>query len=303
MIILVTGGFGFQGVHLTKRLLEEGHDVFVLSSCSEHSMNNESWLRKNIDCSKLRVIVGSINDYDLLSKMPSFDVIFHLAAKVNVDESLSNPDIFVQTNVQGTLNVLKAAVKNNVPRIIIASSCEVYGGGVDLHEDSPMNPQSPYAASKAGAERLAYAYAQCFPIQVDIVRPFNVYGPRQKNNVGGAVIPIFLKKAREGKSMTIFGDGSQGRDFIHVNDVIEGYINILNTPSDKKSRVFTFGTGRLVTVEEIAETIQKFFPGSTIEYVDERPGEVQGFIAKNTLKDYFPKVEMISFEDGMRSLL
>jgi len=213
MKILITGGAGFQGSHLAESLLKKKHQVSILNTYSEIAVKNLSSISD-----KVNVIWGSVTDKETVEKsVRGHDVVFHLAARINVDESLQDPGAFVSVNVLGTYNVLEA-VRKNGNRLILASSCEVYGDGHSLKkgeklsERAELKPNSPYAASKAAADRMAYSYFKSFGTDVTIVRPFNIYGERQKNGTFGALIPILVAKAMRGEDLTVFGDGSAERD-------------------------------------------------------------------------------------------
>jgi dTDP-glucose 4,6-dehydratase len=300
MKILVTGGLGFQGTNLSKALLERDHHVWVLNTPSADAHKNLAWLKENTNTKNLNVIWGTIENKDLFERIvPIVDVVFHLAARVNVDESIESPDAFFNTNIMGTYNVLNYVVKHK-KRIIMASTCEVYGGGKDLDESSNLYPKSPYGASKASADRIAYAYNQTYGIQVDIVRPFNVYGPLQKEGGRGAVIAIFFKKILDNQQISIHGDGKQGRDFIFIDDVVRGYLGILHSPNYNECRVFTFGTGVSTSVNEIVQHISEIVgkPLNTTN-TPNRLGQIDYFIAKKNVQDYFGGAPMISIRKGL----
>lgn len=303
---LVTGGLGFQGTHLVRALLLQGYTVYALNTPNEHAMQNLVWLRANVpganDPERLLIIWSSITDSECIERiMPQVSVVFHLAAKINVDESIERPRVFYETNVLGTMNVLDWAAKHHV-RVILASTCEVYGGMDGLiDENSPLNPRSPYAASKAGADRMAYAYAQTYGLKVDIVRPFNVYGPLQKDAGFGAVIPMFFKRVMEGEPINIYGDGEQGRDFVYIEDVVRGYMHILAKEKTQPCDVYTFGTGVPTSVNRIVELIEAITgKKAKRNHIAARKGEVRVFIAKNTLKTYFSNEHITDITEGLR---
>jgi dTDP-glucose 4,6-dehydratase len=290
--VLVTGACGFQGIHLTKELLRNEHVVYGLNVPNKDAEDNYAWLKKQVseeEYGSFHMIWGSITDLQLLKRLvPKVSTIFHLAAKVSVDESIINPFDFFETNIRGTYEILELA-KENDTRVILASSCEVYGGGEDIDENTVLNPQSPYAASKTAADRIAYAYAKTYELRVDIVRPFNVYGPRQKAHSSGAVIPIFFKKVMNGDPIQIYGDGMQGRDFNYVETVISMYMNIFNNPKSTNPNLYTFGSGVLTSVNDLAKMIMEIVGRTVpIEYVPNRKGQVPLFKAKNSIQKYFP---------------
>lgn len=278
MKILITGGAGFQGSHLTKALLKKGHDVSVLNTFSPRSCKNIKPIKE-----KINLIWGSITDEETVNKsIRNQDVVFHMASHINVDESIANPIMTTRVNVLGTLNVLEA-VRKNKNRLIFASTCEVYGG-TEKHklenEHQELNPQSPYAASKTAADRLCYTYFKTYGIKVTIVRPFNIFGPGQKDGIGGALIPIFIRRALQKKPLIVFGDGKQTRDYTYIDDIIKAYLLVLDS---KKlyGEVINFGSSKEVSVIDIASYIAKKIP-TKIKFIKGRPSEVRRFIADTT---------------------
>ncbi|HAZ28795.1 MAG TPA: dTDP-glucose 4,6-dehydratase [Candidatus Magasanikbacteria bacterium] len=276
MSILITGGAGFQGSHLAERLIHEGHHVTILGTDSERAEKNiaaiggpVTWIR------------GSITDQEIVEKtVRNCDTVIHLAAHIHVDESIKNPRATVEVNVMGTLNVLEAARKYG-KRLIHGSSCEVYGamkeGDASMDETYELRPFSPYAASKAAVDRLCFAYVKTYDMDIAIVRPFNVFGERQKDGPGGALIPILVSRALEGEPLTIYGDGEQKRDYIYISDLIDAYVLVLRTPN-LKGQVINFGTGSATSIKDIATYIGKKL-NAPIIHGPARPGEVSNFVA------------------------
>ena len=220
MRILITGGAGFQGSHLAERWSGSGHGVTILNTYSEEAARNIRAVSADSE-----VVWGSVTDNEIVEKtVRGHDVVVHLAARVNVDESLAEPRAFADVNLDGTINVLEAARRWG-SRVVFGSSCEVYGAsdGLPVPETAPLRPYSPYSASKAAADRMCYAYHMSYGLDVTIVRPSNVYGERQKSGRGGAVIPIFSSLAAAGKPLTVFGTGAQTREYIHVSDLVAAY--------------------------------------------------------------------------------
>jgi len=276
MNILVTGGAGFQGSHLVESLLKKGHKVTIINTFAEEKLHNIESFKNEV-----RVVFGSITDPVLMEKtVRGHEVVFHLAANVNVDHSLKDPKSFIDVNVVGTFNVLEEVRKNGI-RMIHASTCEVYGDGHDLaegellDETAELKPNSPYAASKAGADRLCYSYYKSFDVDVTIVRPFNIFGERQKSGTFGALIPILVRKAMSGDKLTVFGTGAATRDYLHVSDLVAAYELVMDH-KDLAGKSVNFASGVNTSVREIAEYIAKKFD-SEIQYGPERPGEVQRF--------------------------
>lgn len=282
MKILITGGAGFQGSHLSEALVAKGHDVSILNTYSSHIEANIESLSK-----QARIIYGSITDRTVVEKsVRGQDVVFHLAANINVDDSLKDPASFLDVNIMGTHNVLEA-VRANHSRLIYASTCEVYGDGHTLKEgqlldeSAELSPNSPYAASKAAADRWCNAYHKSFGVNVTIVRPFNIYGERQKSGAGGALIPILVRKALRGETLTVFGEGTATRDYLNIDDLIEAYMLVLHHP-ELAGKAINFASGTNTEIKEIAEYIAKAF-GANIEHGPARPGEVQRFPADISL--------------------
>lgn len=288
MKILITGGAGFQGSHLVEYLLTQGHIITVLNTWSEEVEKNSLGLRN-----KVKFIWGDVADKKIVEKAVSGnDLVFHLAGKINIDESIKYPLKHITANYIGTYNVLEAVKKNN-NRLIYTSSCEVYGDSHELiNERHELKPKSPYSATKAAADRLCYAFYKTYGVKVVIMRPFNVFGERQKEGAGGAVIPIFVVKALKREPLTIFGTGEQKRDYMHISDLINAYGLILKH-LEISGEVINFGTGKATSIKSIAEYIAKKLK-VTVNHGASRPGEVEGIICDYTkakkLLDWEPKV-------------
>jgi len=272
--VLITGGAGFQGSYLTKALVMHGCKVTVLNTYSTRSQNNLAPIKKDIN-----LVWGSVTDKEVVNKtIRGQDVVFHMASHINVDESIKDPVTTIKVNVLGTLNVLEA-VRKQKNRLIHISTCEVYGETFNepIKETRELKPQSPYAASKAAVDRLCYAYSRTYKTKVNIIRPFNVFGPRQKDQRGGALISKLIHQALEKKPLTVFGSGKQTRDYIYIDDLIKAYLLILDNEL-KSGEVINFGTGKETSIIEIAEFIAKKLK-TRIKFIKSRPGEVNKFIA------------------------
>lgn len=279
MKILIIGGGGFQGSHLTEFLLHQGHTTTVLNTYSERTASNLSAVLP-----KITLVWGSVTDKELVEKtVREHDVVFHLAARINVDESLADPFAFFSVNTLGTHYVLEMVRKHGV-RLILTSTCEVYGDGHVLKEGELLTehaellPNSPYAASKAAADRMAYAYFKSYGVPVTIVRPFNIYGERQKSGAFGALIPILTAQAMKGTDLTIFGSGEATRDYSHVSDIIQGYGLVLEQSDALVGKTINFASGQSVKIKDIAEHIARRF-NVRVVYGPARPGEVSRFPA------------------------
>lgn len=220
---LVTGADGFIGSHLTEMLLEHGYKVKALSYYN--SFNNWGWL-EGIEHPELTVITGDIRDAHFCKYITKdIDIIFHLAALIAIPYSYLAPDSYVDTNIRGTLNICQAAKENNVRRVIVTSTSEVYGTAkyVPIDENHPKQPQSPYSATKIGADAIALSFYNAFNLQVVVARPFNTYGPRQSAR---AIIPTIITQIASGVKEIKLGDLSPTRDFNYVKDIAKGFIEL-----------------------------------------------------------------------------
>lgn len=253
--ILVTGGAGFIGSHLTKRLVAEGHRVTVLDDFSNGDLRNVWSLLTE---KKIKLIRGDILDTHILSDIShDIDIVYHLAAQIHVDRSILEPKKTFDVNAIGTLNILELAMRRNFEKVVYASTSEVYGTAQTemMNENHPLNPQSPYAASKLAADRLCNAYSETYGLQVFIIRNFNTYGPFQKDSGYGAVIPIFIRRVLSNKPPIIYGNGRQTRDFMFIEDAIKAYALITNGKT--RERVLNFGSGKDISIEDLANLIIK----------------------------------------------
>ncbi|MEM3443113.1 MAG: SDR family NAD(P)-dependent oxidoreductase, partial [Candidatus Bathyarchaeia archaeon] len=214
MKVLVTGGAGFIGSHLVERLLKEDCNVVVLDDLSSGKTENLDLKNRN-----LIFLKGGIRDKELVKKaLKDVEVVFHLAALVDVPFSVKNPLLVNQVNVCGSLNILEESIKTNVEKFIYASSCAVYGEPqyLPINEEHPTNPLSPYAVSKLAIEKYCQVFNKLYGLKTVSLRLFNVYGPRQEGDSYSGVISRFIRQLRSGKPPIIFGDGSQTRDFVYV---------------------------------------------------------------------------------------
>lgn len=296
MEILVTGGAGFQGSHLSESLLADGHWVTVLNTSSKSATRNTSDFRSH---ERAAFISGSVTDGETVHRaVRDHHVVFHLAANINVDQSLGDPETFLETNVMGTYRVLEA-VRRYRNRLIYVSTCEVYGDGHNLaegellDETAELRPNSPYAASKAAADRLCYSYYRSFGLDVSIVRPFNIFGVRQKTGRFGALIPRLVRQAINGESLTIFGDGLATRDYLYVSDIVTAY-NLVLQSNALRGQPINFASGTNTQVKDIVEYIAAHFDAK-IAHREARAGEVARFPANIELAKsigFKPEVEI-----------
>lgn len=246
--VLVTGADGFIGSHLAEELLSAGATVRALTQYNPYG--RVGWLSDR--ASEIEIISGDIRDSERVAEAVSgTDVVFHLAALVGIPYSYDAPDSYIQTNIVGTYNVLTAARRHGVSRMIQTSTSEVYGSAiaVPINEGHPLQPQSPYSASKIGADMLALSFYHSFELPVAVVRPFNTYGPRQSAR---AVIPAVLGQILSGAKEIKVGSTSPRRDFNYVTDTARGFMAVAKSER-ALGDVVNIGSGREVT---IAETIQ-----------------------------------------------
>ena len=253
---LVTGGAGFIGSHLVEALLSEDCEVVVLDNLSGGSLSNLAPVKN-----KINFYENDIREGEVLKKAAEgCDVIFHLAAVVAVQETINNPVESTIINDIGTLNVLEAARKNNVRRVVLASSCAVYGDDPQLPKKETMTPKpaSPYAVHKLSAEHYARIYFELFGLETVSLRFFNVYGPRQDpSSPYSGVISIFMTKAVSREAPVIYGDGNQSRDFVYVKDVVKA--NLLAARANTlNGGVMNVGTGSYVRINRLWELISSF---------------------------------------------
>jgi NAD dependent epimerase/dehydratase len=224
MKVLVTGADGFIGSHLTEALLSEGYQVRALAQYN--SFNYWGWLEDIDSCEELEVVTGDVRDPNYCREIcKDIDIVFHLAALIAIPYSYVAPDSYIDTNVKGTLNICQAAKDCGVKRILVTSTSEVYGTAqyVPIDEKHPLQPQSPYSASKIGADSIAMSFYNAFKLPITIVRPFNTYGPRQSAR---AVIPTIISQIASGMKEIKLGDLSPTRDFNYVADTCRGYLEL-----------------------------------------------------------------------------
>lgn len=280
--VLVTGGAGFVGSHLVERLLADGFFTKALDDFSNGNVNN---IRALFNHKNFRLIMGDIRNKEILSRAASnVDIIYHLGAQVHVEKSILDPRHTYEVNVLGTLNVLDVARESNVDLVVYASSSEVYGSAkyVPMNEDHPLNPGSPYASSKAAADRLCYAFYNTYKLPVVMVRCFNTYGPRQSDTGYAAAIPIFIRRVLQGMPPIIYGNGTQTRDYMYVNDAVEAYRLVEMAYERLIGKAINFGTSSQISINELANIVLELCgKKGTLEtvHVEPRPGEVKRLAA------------------------
>lgn len=307
MKCLVTGGAGFIGSHIIQHLLDCGHEVVCLDNFDP--MYDIAIKKANIAPFFLNqdfeLVEGDIRDKEVLKKLViGIDIIFHEAAQVSVIESMRDPAKTIEVNTIGTLNILSAALSGNVKKTIISSSAAVYGDSPVLPKKENMAPapKSPYAISKIDCEYAAKIFYEEYGLKTTSLRYFNVYGPRQDpNSPYAAVIPLFIRKSLSNENITIYGDGSQTRDFIFVKDVVHAN-ELVMTKGD--GGVFNVANGKAISVNEIAQLIiEQTNSNSKIIYKKPRAGDIKHSVADITeLKKigFKPKFEL---KDGLKNTI
>ena len=304
MKVLVTGADGFIGSHLTERLLEEGYDVKAFTFYN--SFNSWGWLdslpEKKLN--EIEIFSGDIRDPNgVFEAMKGVDKVFHLAALIAIPFSYHSPDSYVDTNIKGTLNVLQAARKLNTSRILITSTSEVYGNAqyVPIDEKHPYQGQSPYSATKIGADRLAESFYRSFNLPVSIVRPFNTYGPRQSAR---AVIPTIILQLLSGKDRIKLGSLTPTRDFNYVKDTANGFIEIAKSEKTIGEEI-NIATQNEISIGQLAEElIRQIKPNAKIVCDEKRlrpeKSEVNRLLGSNEkIKNITGWEPKYTFEQGL----
>ena len=252
--ILVTGAGGFIGSHLTEYLVEQGHKVKAF--VHYNSRNFWGWLEKSKYIDDIEIYSGDIRDYDsVYQSMKGIDYVFHLAALIGIPYSYYSPLAYIKTNIEGTYNILQAARELETKRIIHTSTSEVYGTAqhIPINENHPINPQSPYAATKASADNLAKTFYLSFSLPVTIVRPFNTFGPRQSAR---AVIPTIISQALNSNKDIKLGNLKSSRDFNYVLNTVEGMYKLGLHPNTL-GEVINIGTAKDISILNLANLISK----------------------------------------------
>ncbi len=311
MRALITGGAGFIGSHVAYRLVGSGHYVLVLDDLSTGMRENLRAVEENAERTRksaggrFEFMEGRVQDREAVREaVQGIDVVFHLAAMISVPASLETPSDFYEVNVNSSLNVLAAAKEAGVKRVVLASSAAVYGNSnVPVRETAPKTPLSPYAASKLAMEESALMYQRAYDLPVVCLRYFNVYGPRQRpDSPYAAVIPAFINAMILGQSPTIYGDGEQHRDFVHVDDVV--LANLLAVESKEAvGKILNISGGGSVTINELARILQDLFPDASAPiYESPRDGDI--YFSEAVIErawqalGYRPEVALV---EGLRS--
>lgn len=303
MNILVTGGCGFIGSHLVRRLVQEDYKVVVVDNLCTGKLETINDL---VESKKVRFIKGDIRLPKLAKQATNdIDAVFHLAALIDARESVEDPITYYFTNVLGTVSMLQASIKNGIKRFLFASTAAVYGDAksLPLREDSPAKPINPYGESKLLAESYVKRLGKASNLRSVILRIFNVYGSKQHSAYSG-VINNFIKRLSEGHSPIIYGDGKQTRDFVHIDDVVDAFL--LTLSQDGRGETFNIASGQATSIKELAEIMIRL-AGNGINnaiYEDAVEGDIMYSYADiskaKCILEYKPRVALI---DGLKSMM
>ncbi|MCH7820012.1 MAG: SDR family NAD(P)-dependent oxidoreductase [Candidatus Marinimicrobia bacterium] len=308
MKILITGAAGFIGSHLCEKLLEDGNTVVGFDNFDpfyERTVK-ENNLKTSVLNESFKLIEGDIRDSESVKKLfdeHSFEVVVHLAAKAGVRPSIEDPTAYNKVNVLGTLNILEMMKKNDIKRLVFASSSSVYGNSTDVPYKETMNvnnPISPYAATKIAGELLCYNYWHLYKISATCLRFFTVYGPRQRPEMA---IAKFVKKAYDGNLISIYGDGSSCRDFTYIEDIIQGVV--VSTERDLGFEIINIGESETIDLNSLLGLIKEL-TGCDLktENLPMQPGDVDKTFANidkaKRLLDYAP---VTSVREGIKQYI
>ncbi|MGV3616323.1 MAG: SDR family oxidoreductase [Fimbriimonas sp.] len=290
MKILVTGGAGFIGSNLVGELLRMGHEVTAYDSL-------ESGYAENLQAlPDAEFIQADIRDADRLNEaIRPMDIVIHMAASVGNKKSIDHPVLDAEINVIGTINVLEAARKGNVKKVVFSSSAGTFGElkTIPIAIDHPTYPDSPYGCSKLYAEKVCGAYTHLYGLETVALRYFNVYGPHQRFDAYGNVIPIFVFKMLKGEPITIFGDGEQTRDFVNVADVVQA--NIKSALAEGVTGAYNIGSGSRITINKLVDMLgEASGMKPEVVYGEPRPGDV-----RHSLADISESTKAFGFEPSV----
>lgn len=304
--VAVTGADGFIGSHLVEALLHKGCNVRALSQYN--SFNNWGWLEDIAPKDGLDVWCGDVRDPEFCRRFTEgADTVFHLAALIAIPYSYIAPDSYVDTNIKGTLNICQAVKDHGNQRLLVTSTSEVYGTAryVPIDEKHPRQPQSPYSATKIGADAIALSFFNAFDLDVTIVRPFNTYGPRQSAR---AIIPTIITQIASGVREIKVGDLSPTRDFNFVTDTCRGFIDIAEAKNTKGLEI-NIATGKETSMEEVLKTIARLMDAK-VEWTRDpqriRPSKSEVFrlLGDNTrIKELTGWQPRVTLEEGLKKTI
>ena len=302
--VVVTGGAGFIGSHLVDRLVNNGYAVKVVDNLSTGNLAN---IRNHVETGKIDFIKGDICDASLVKQtIEDVDTVFHLAAQTSVPFSMKNPQLTYETNVAGTLNLLAACARQKVHKFVLASSCAVYGEPryLPVDEKHPNSPISPYAESQLAAERYCLGFHERQLCCSVVMRLFNVYGSRQGLNDYSGVITKFIERSKQKLPLVVYGNGSQIRDFVNVQDVVDVFLASMQK-SEAEGEVFNVGSGKPTSINASTKTILELSGvNTTVSYHAPRLGDITNSYADiskaQKILGYQPKV---SLTKGLEAML
>ena len=303
MNYLVTGGAGFIGSNIVEELLKRGEKVRILDNFSTGKRENLKQFGSNIE-----LIEGDIRSYHTVQEsVKGIDIILHQAALPSVPRSIKDPITTNEVNIGGTLNMLDAALKEGIKRFVFASSSSVYGDNPELpkHEKMTPNPLSPYAVSKLAGENYCRVFSSLYKIETVCLRYFNVFGPRQDpNSQYSAVIPKFIKLIKNDEQPTIYGDGTQSRDFTYVANVVEANI-LAATVKIQTPAIMNCACHGQITLNELTENINKLLNKDIKPiYTEPKPGDIKHSFADITLiKEKLNWSPIYNFHTGIKTLI
>ncbi len=300
--VLVTGGCGFIGSHIAERLCAD-NEVIILDNLVSGTIENISTFKDKVEFVKADICDAK----SISSHFKEVDCVFHEAANVFVQTSVENPYFDAEVNILGMLNVLEAARKHDVGRLVFAASSASYGEPkfLPITEDHPLNPDSPYAASKKAGEDYCNVYTNLYGLPTVKLRYMNVYGPRQDaSSPYSGVISVFVDRIQKEQKLTIYGDGNQTRDFVNVKDVVDANL-LAATKESAVGEVFNIGNGDVTTINELANSIMKIAEKKVeIDYKPMQKGDVYESVADiSKAKEklgFSPKMDL---ETGLRELI
>lgn len=317
--ILITGGAGFIGSHLSERLLKEGNKVFIIDNFNDYydpkiKRNNVEEVKKtclvnNIPLDNYKIFEGDIRDKDFLKEVFTnrIDSIMHLAAMAGVRPSIQNPSLYYDVNITGTVNLLERCRENNIKQFVFASSSSVYGNNEKIpfsESDRVDNPISPYAATKKSGELLCHTYHHLFDMNIACLRFFTVYGPRQRPDLA---INKFTTLIMEDKEIPFYGDGTTSRDYTYVEDIVSGIVSSINyvNKEEKVFEIFNIGGDKTVSLNEMVETIEEVLgKKAKLNRLPMQPGDVNRTCAdisySKKMIGYNPQT---SFKEGIRKFI
>tara|TARA_B100001250_G_C19808672_1_gene794699 strand:- start:2605 stop:3585 length:981 start_codon:yes stop_codon:yes gene_type:complete len=298
---LVTGADGFIGSHLVESLLNQGN--YVVALAQYNSFGSWGWLEEIKESDNLKIVTGDIRDpFFCRTIVKDVDIVYHLAALIGIPYSYIAPETYVATNISGTLNICQASLDYGIERVIHTSTSEVYGSAqyVPIDEKHPIQPQSPYSASKIGADAMAMSFYNSFELPLVIARPFNTFGPRQSAR---AIIPTIISQIKAGNQNIKLGDISPTRDFNYVQDTCDGFI-LLSSEDRSIGKAINIGSNSEYSILDTFELI-KLLMNSSIEYEKDdsrlRPSgsEVTRLVCDNSVIKSYGYEPKFSFEDGL----